>query len=77
MSHRRPTRPGHYWAKLVSPTRMPEGEDWRSVHWETVEVFDNGGEGRESLKAHVPGIAKSQYLEDFVWGPLIPEYKGE
>lgn len=74
--HPTPTRPGFYWAKLIHPTRMPDGEDWASVDWEPVEVFDNNGEDDERLGVSVPGIGPMQWVLDFVWGPEIPAYRG-
>ncbi|KEP71748.1 hypothetical protein DL1_00040 [Thioclava dalianensis] len=69
--HPTPNRPGHYWAKLVHPTRMPEGEDWASTDWEVVQVNDNNGEGDERLSVSVPGIEPGQWIPDFVWGPEV------
>lgn len=70
-----PTQPGHYWAKLITPTRMPVGDDWRSVDWEVVQVFINDGPGFENDPEYfgvaVPGIGPSQWLPDFVWGPPV------
>lgn len=72
-----PTRPGWYWAKLVTPTRMPEGEDWASPDWEIVEVVDNGGEGDEALGVMVAGIQPMQWPRDFTWGPPVADRKPE
>lgn len=66
-----PTRPGFYWAKLVHPSRMPDGEDWASIDWEVVSVNDNNGEGRERFSVSVPGIEPAQWIPDFVWGPEV------
>ena len=38
-----PNKGGFFWAKLVHPCNMPEGEDWKSSDWEIVEVHDNNG----------------------------------
>lgn len=70
-----PMRPGCYWAKLIRPSRMPEGEDWKSQDWEPVVVFDNGGEGDEALGVFVPGIGPVQWVPDFVWGPEITPFR--
>ena len=70
-----PNAEGHYWAKLVRPSKMPVGEDWRSVHYEVVQVFCNNGEDDEAFMVHVPGIAPSQNVNDFVWGPVVPEWR--
>lgn len=70
-----PTRPGHYWAKLIHPSRMPEGEDWHSVDWEVVQVGINDPGGKlgepEYLSVLVPGIEPCQWVEDIVWGPPV------
>lgn len=71
-----PDSEGHYWAKLISPSNMPEGEDWASTDWEVVQVNDNNGEGDEKWSVAVPGISQSQWLKDFAWGPKISPYKG-
>lgn len=72
-----PTKPGFYWAKLVHPTRMPEGEDWAAVDWEPVEVFDNNGEGDEKFGVSCLGISPAQWPLDFIWGPKIEGFKNE
>lgn len=72
--HPTPNRPGHYWAQLIHPSRMPEGEDWASTDWEVVQVNDNNGEGDERLSVSVPGIEPSQWVPDFVWGPEVPPF---
>jgi hypothetical protein len=71
--HPEPKFPGYYWAKLIHPTGEPEGEDWRSSNWEVVQVNENYGEGTEELSVAVPGIGVTQWREDFVWGPRIPD----
>lgn len=62
-----PVEPGYYWAKLLTPRNEPEGEDWKSVAPEVVEVFDNFGDDDERLMASVPGIDRGQPLDAFVW----------
>jgi hypothetical protein len=66
-----PNKQGHFWAKLIHPSGMPAGEDWKSVDWEVVQVTDNNGEGDEEFSVLVPGIGPPQWLPDFVWGPAI------
>ena len=66
-----PTKPGFYWAKLVHPNNMPPGEDWKSTHWEVVAVWDNNSTGDEALAVHVPGLAETQWIPDFIWGPQV------
>lgn len=77
-----PDHEGFFWAKLVHPSDMPEGEDWSSTDWEVVEVIDNNGDGDETFGVFVVGISPMQWLPDFIWGPevikpleLIPTYK--
>lgn len=70
-----PEKAGYFWAKLVHPSQMPLGEDWRSRDWEAVEVFVNGGAGGEWLGVFVPGVGPVQWVEDFVWGPEIAPFK--
>lgn len=73
-----PIEPRYYWAKLIHPSQMPDGEDWRSVRWEVVSVDINDPNGspgdREYLSVLVPGISPVQWVEDFVWGPRIPDF---
>lgn len=71
-----PNRPGFWWAKLVHPSRMPEGEDWASADWEPVQVVDNYGEGDEALGVSFPGIEPMQWIPDCIWGPEIPRFSG-
>ena len=68
-----PTGSGNYWAKLIHPSQMPDGEDWRSPDWEIVQVFVNGfdKDDPEHLGVHVPGIGPVQWVEDFFWGPRV------
>jgi hypothetical protein len=67
-----PNREGFFWAKLVTPTRMPIGEDWRSLNWEVVEVIFNGGDADdEEFGVLVPGVSPMQWQKDFIWGPQI------
>ena len=81
MPYPTPDHEGWFWAKLVHPRRMPEGEDWKSVDWEVVQVDRNslGGlceadreAGEEEFSALVVGVTPSQSLQDFVWGPEVP-----
>lgn len=76
MRYPTPEKPGHFWAKLIHPSRMPEGEDWRSTDWEVVQVFENSADpnDEEYLGVHVPGIEPCQWVQDFVWGPRVEKY---
>lgn len=66
-----PNKEGYFWAKLVHPSGMPDTEDWASSDWEVVNVHDNNGEGDEEWGVFVPGITKTQWLPDFIWGPEV------
>lgn len=67
-----PDREGHYWAKLVHPTKMPAGNDWRSLDWEVVFVVHNGGDNpNEEWGVLVTGVGPMQWLVDCVWGPRV------
>jgi hypothetical protein len=73
MPHETPSAEGHYWAKLVRPHGMPEGEDWASVDYEIVQVSDNNGEGDDKWRVYVAGIEQGQLLDGFIWGPRVPD----
>lgn len=68
-----PTKPGFYWAKLVHPSNELPGEDWASTQWEVVDVFANTLDTSDDdyLRVSVSGVAPSQNLIDFVWGPEV------
>lgn len=76
-----PAKPGHYWAKLVLPSNMPEGEDWKSVNWEVVQVDINDYAGKsgdpEYLSVAVPGVSPPQWVDDFIWGPRVADFRDE
>ncbi len=78
-----PIKPGWYWAKLIHPTRMPEGEDWNSVDWEVVHVDRNSSgplceadveAGEQEFSVLVTGIQPAQWVPDFVWGSEVPKF---
>lgn len=62
------------WAKLVHPENMPPQEDWASIDWEVVHVFDNNGEGDDAFRVSVTGISPSQPLSAFIWGPQLKTF---
>lgn len=66
-----PAKEGFFWAKLIHPSKMPEGEDWASIDWEVVQVVLNGGEDDEEWGVIVGGISPFQWIPDFVWGPEV------
>ncbi|OAN76730.1 hypothetical protein A8B82_15155 [Sulfitobacter sp. EhC04] len=77
MPHPTPTEEGFYWAKLVHPRRMPEGEDWASVNYEVVQVSDNNGTGEDQWRVYVAGIEPGQMIDAFIWGPRVPDFKSQ
>lgn len=76
-----PEKPGHYWAKLVHPSGTTDDETAASVNFEVVQVGINDPLGKvgepEYLSVLVPGLAPSQWVEDFIWGPRIPDFRDE
>lgn len=76
-----PEKPGHYWAKLVHPSGMPDGEVWQSANWEVVQIGINDHAGKVGepryLSVMVPGIAPPQWVEDFIWGPRVADFRDE
>lgn len=66
-----PNKEGHFWAKLVHPSNMPDNEDWASFDWEVVQVNDNNGVGKEEYSVAVPGVPTTQWRENFIWGPEV------
>lgn len=73
-----PSGEGHYWAKLIHPSGVPENEidSLRSTDWEVVAVYENGGDPADGdfYRAFVPGISATQALEDFIWGPRVADW---
>lgn len=72
-----PDAEGHFWAKLMTPHNMPEGEDWASWDWEVVRVFDGSPTETKDLRAFVGGIPVTQPLDAFEWGPRVPNFQTE
>lgn len=71
-----PLQPGYYWARLVSPDygdHQERGEDWASVEWEIVELWDNNGAAGsgEEFAVAVPGIPVTQWPRNLEWGPPV------
>jgi hypothetical protein len=68
-----PKKAGHYWAKWrIANDGTREGDELTpSDTWEVVQVFENclDHTDDEFLAVHVPGVERSQSLENFVWGP--------
>lgn len=67
-----PEQPGVYWAKWkIAEDGTVEGNELTpSSRWEAVQVFENGGDDpTDFLRVLIPGVQKSQSLENFTWGP--------
>lgn len=78
MKYPTPNKEGHFWDKLLTP----DGKDSRSgdtippsMEYEVIHVVDNNGEDDEKYMAMVPGSSDWENLENFVWGPEVPEFK--
>jgi hypothetical protein len=69
-----PSAEGFYWAKWkIAEDGTTDADDGVVApdKWEVVEVFQNhfnDGEPEQWL-ASVPGVEKSQSIENFYWGP--------
>jgi len=80
MPHPTPEAKGQYWAKLICPDRMPEGEDWSTGLWEVVGVYmfhPDTPENPDQLMALVGGVEPFQPLDAFIWGPRDPYFQPE
>jgi hypothetical protein len=68
-----PTKPGFYWAKWkIAAEGTKEGDDLTpSDEWEVVQVNLNclDPDDPEYLSVAVCGVEKTQWLENFFWGP--------
>src|SRR5690348_7038201 len=72
----RPTRPGFYWARWLTPAEgTHEGEELTPAQeWEIVQVEENFiGEPCEADRCEkflvaVPGVRETQWLDNFEWG---------
>lgn len=68
-----PMKTGFYWAKWrIADEGTKEGDELTpSDQWEVVHVFENiaDTEDPEYLRVEVPGVERSQSLENFFWGP--------
>lgn len=75
----RPRGPGHYWARwrIKSPGTAEE-DDPPSGSWEVVQVFVNciDEDDDEWLMVAVPGVERSQDVENFYWGQRVQEPVG-
>ncbi|MFT8778242.1 MAG: hypothetical protein ABF893_16535 [Gluconacetobacter liquefaciens] len=77
-SHPMPDQEGHYWAKwrIASDGTRDGDELTPSNKWEIVQVNDNNGKEMMRFTVSVPGVEAAQWLDCFVWGPRVPEYRG-
>lgn len=70
-----PQECGFFWGKWRIPEDGTEDEDGFVFvdRWEVFEVFDAMGEADQDYRAYVPGVARTQHLENFVWAkPIRP-----
>jgi hypothetical protein len=71
-----PSSPGFYWARqiAVDPGTRDEDEFEPLARFEPVDVFENHYDENapDRLRVLVPGIEKSQSLDNFEWGAPIP-----
>lgn len=70
-----PRETGYYWAKLVTPYKEPEAEDWASRDWEIVEVDENYGDGEDEFRVYMLGVPIGQLIGGFIWGPAVEDKK--
>lgn len=73
-----PTEPGFYWAKWFLPEDGTADEEHfvRTNCWEVVSVVNSYGEDDEDFRVEVPGVERTQSIENFKWAHpclLIPE----
>jgi hypothetical protein len=71
-----PSFPGHYWARWkIKDPGTAEEDDPPGGQWEVVQVFANciDPEDDEYLMVAVPGVERSQSVENFHWGTRVPE----
>lgn len=74
-----PKSPGHYWARWrIKSQGTAEEDDPPSGQWEVVQVFQNciDEDDDEYLMVAVPGVERSQAIENFHWGERVPEPHG-
>jgi hypothetical protein len=73
-----PSGPGFYWGQWRIKDEGTEDEDEApGKEWEVMHVVTNciDKDDPEYLMVMVPGVAKWQSLENFVWGSQVPAYK--
>lgn len=71
----KPTGPGHYWARWrIKDAGTAEEDDPPQGNWEVVQVFVNciDPDDEEYLMVAVPGVERSQSIDNFFWGELVP-----
>lgn len=70
-----PQADGYYWAKWCIPEEGTADEDnfIRTDKWEVVEVSSVLVDVNEDFRVFVPGVERSQSLENFIWAkPIKP-----
>lgn len=74
-----PHREGHWWAYWIRPTPgTREGDEQTpALEWEVAHVVENciDKDDPEHLMVMMPGVARWQALDHFVWGPEVGEPK--
>ena len=77
MTNYRPTQEGHYWGRWHTPEpgTADNGNQCMGDEWEVHQVFRNDtGNIVPDFRAFVPGVAASQALSSFEWGPAVLAY---
>ena len=76
MTYPTPTTAGFWWAKWrIADEGSPKTAEYESYlpmdKWEVMDVFENNKDATaaDHLRVHVPGVADSQSVENFFWGP--------
>lgn len=69
-----PKAPGHYWARWrIKAAGTADEDDPPGGAWEVVQVFVNciDPDDDEYLMVAVPGVERSQPIENFYWGAMV------
>lgn len=78
-----PKVPGFYWAfwLTATPGTVEADELTPALKWDVVEVDYNmmGGDPThpEYWLVAVPGVERAQFVNNFMWGPRIPNYEAK
>lgn len=67
-----PKTKGHYWGQWrIKEEGTADEDDPPGKEWEVMHVVDDF----EKLMVMVPGVAKFQSLENFIWGAKVPDHE--